>query len=80
MAMQTANFQQLSEDAASVIAVAQDHDVLIVNEGKVVAVVSKPRPQHDKEFWAQREKRLAEIVLNGEWDSTKAISEDRDRL
>jgi hypothetical protein len=42
--------------------------------------VSKPQsPAEWEAYWKQREARLAEIVAMPDWDSTAAISEDRDR-
>jgi prevent-host-death family protein len=36
--MQTISLQDLRDDAAGVIAAAQDRDILVVDNGKVVAV------------------------------------------
>jgi hypothetical protein len=78
--MQTTNLEQLREDAAAVIAAAQNADIQVISEGKVVAVVSRPRPvQGFDEYWQKREEQLREIVLDVGWDSTKAIEEDRNR-
>jgi hypothetical protein len=78
--MQTVNVQQLRDDTAGVISAAQVADVLVVDEGRVVAVVTKPRTNADFEaYWQAREKLLAEVTVDSSWDSTQAISEDRDR-
>ena len=45
-----------------------------------LAVVSKLQsPSEWEAYWKQREALLAEIVAMPDWDSTVAISEDRDR-
>jgi hypothetical protein len=77
--MQTVDVSQLSRDVPSVIAAAQREDVFVVEHGKVVAIVTKPRPGPDERYWRERERMLADIVADPEWDSTEAISQDRDR-
>jgi len=78
--MQSANLQQLREDTASVIAAAQTEDVLVIEEGKVIAVVSRPRAAADfDKYWHDREKRLEPVVAAPGWDSSSAVSQDRDR-
>jgi len=77
--MQTIDVQTLQNDAESVIEAAQTEDVLITSEGKVVAVVSKPPPFDRARYLAERERLLAQISVDPDWDSTRAISEDRDR-
>jgi hypothetical protein len=78
--MQTVNVQQLSQDPEGVIAAAQHHDVLVVEAGRVVAVVSKPPARRDfASYWQERVQRLAAITIDSTWDSTVAVSEDRDR-
>lgn len=78
--MQTISFQQLCDDAGAAIAAAQQSDVFVVQDGKIVAVVSRPRVSQDfAEYWQQRETALKGIVAGADWDSAKIISEDRDR-
>lgn len=77
--MQTIDVQTLQKDAESVIEAAQTEDVLITSEGKVVAVVSKPPPFDRSHYLAERQRLLAQITVDPDWDSTQAISEDRDR-
>jgi prevent-host-death family protein len=78
--MQTISLQDLRDDAAGVIAAAQDRDILVVDNGKVVAVVSKPPPAAEfGRYWMEREKLLAGVVALPGWDSTNAVSEDRGR-
>ena len=78
--MQTINVQQLGENAAGVIAAAQSGDVFVVEGGQVVAIVSKPRAPTDvSNYWREREALLAEVVAAPGWDSTNAVSDDRDR-
>ncbi len=78
--MQTVNVQQLSQDAAGVIAAAQHDDVLVIDAGRVVAVVTRPPVRRDfATYWQERERRLAGITIDPAWDSTAAVSEDRER-
>ena len=78
--MQTINIQELGENAPGVIAAAQNPDVFVVDGGKVVAVVSKPRaPANFEQYWQWREKMLEHVVAAPDWDSTQAVSDDRDR-
>lgn len=78
--METVDVQQLGPETARVIAAAQHGDVLVVDSGRVVAVVTKPpAPRDFAIFWREREKRLAEITIDPSWDSTQAVSEDRER-
>lgn len=77
--MQTIDVQTLQNDAESVIEAAQTEDVLITSDGKVVAVVSKPPPFDHARYLVERERFLAQITVDPDWDSTQAISEDRDR-
>jgi hypothetical protein len=54
--------------------------VLVVDGGKVVAVVSEPKPAADfAAYWEQRERQLQSVVSAPEWNSTDAVSEDRNR-
>jgi hypothetical protein len=79
--MQTTTLTQLCENASAVVAAAQKDDVFIVDQGKIVAVLSKPRlPADFDEYWKLREKMLADVIAAPGWDSTEAISEDRDRV
>ncbi len=77
--MQVIDVQQLQENVASVIAAAQQGEVLVVQDGIVVAVVSKPKSHADAAYWREREALLADVVAAPGWDSTIAVSEDRDR-
>jgi antitoxin (DNA-binding transcriptional repressor) of toxin-antitoxin stability system len=78
--MQTTNLQQLRDDASGVIQAAQSGDVYVINEGKVVAVVSRPPASTNfAEYWRQREEALKGAVVQDGWDSTRAIEADRDR-
>ena len=78
--MQTVDISQLRNDTSGVISAAQHSDVLVIDGGRVVAVVSKPRASADFEaYWQERERLLSGIKMNPEWDSAQAISEDRDR-
>jgi len=77
--MHKVDVQTLQSDAESVIAAAQSEDVLITNRGKVVAIVSKPPSTDMVRHWIERERILSQITMDPTWDSTRAISEDRDR-
>ncbi|MCI0362109.1 MAG: hypothetical protein L0211_26810 [Planctomycetaceae bacterium] len=78
--MQMIDVQQLQENAQGVIAAAQKEEILVVRDGVVVAVVSRPRrPADFSKYWEERELRLAGIDFGPDWDSTQIISEDRDR-
>jgi hypothetical protein len=78
--MQTANLQQLRENTASVIAAAQTADMLVIEEGKMIAVVSRPRVAIDfAQYWIDRERSLELVVAEPGWDSASAVSHDRDR-
>ena len=88
--MQTYDINQFRQDIDGVIAAAQKDDVQIVENGRVLAVVtapprqiSSPRPMTREEFeayWQERERILADVIVDPLWDSTQAISEDRDRV
>lgn len=78
--MQIIGLTQFRKDVEGVLAKAQTDEVLICDQGAALAVVSKPRVPADwAAYWAQREARLADIVAMPGWDSTIAVSEDRDR-
>jgi antitoxin (DNA-binding transcriptional repressor) of toxin-antitoxin stability system len=77
--MTTIDVETLQRDTKSVIDAAQIEDVLITSDGKVVAVVSKPPPFDYGEYLEERSRLLSQITIDPTWDSTKAISEDRDR-
>jgi antitoxin (DNA-binding transcriptional repressor) of toxin-antitoxin stability system len=78
--MDAVTIQQLRDDVSSVISAAQHGEVAVIDQGRVVAVVTKPRPIPDFEaYWRERERTLADIVVDPAWDSTEAISQDRDR-
>ncbi len=77
--MVTINVERLGDDVQGVIAAAQIGDVLVMDQGKIVAVVSKPRPIHDAAYWRERDALLASVVAAPDWDSTVAVSQDRDR-
>lgn len=78
--MESVDVQQLGQEAARVIAAAQHGDVLVIDAGQVVAVVTKPPQRRDfATYWQEREQRLAGITIDPNWDSTTAVSEDRER-
>jgi len=78
--MQIIELEQFRNDIDGVLAKAQTDEVLICDRGTALAVVSKPKSPTDwAAYWDQREARLAEIVAAPGWDSTSAVSEDRDR-
>jgi hypothetical protein len=78
--MQTIDINQSREDSANVISAAQQTDVYIVEQGRVVPVLSKPRASDNFEaYWQERERLLSRITIDPNWDSTEAVSEDRDR-
>jgi hypothetical protein len=86
--MQTVDLQKLHdglrEQTDSVVAAVQKADVAVISHGKVVAILTRPPELNidlmtDEEFGRWREERLSSIKLLGEWDSTKSVSEDRDR-
>jgi hypothetical protein len=78
--MQTTSLQQLRDDTAAVIAATENGEVLVVDGGKVVAVVSEPKPAADfAAYWEQRERQHQSVVSAPEWNSTDAVSEDRNR-
>lgn len=78
--MQIVELQKFREDIERVFASAQTEEVLICDHGTAVVVLSKPKTPVDMEqYWQQREARLAEIKAMPGWDSTVAVSEDRDR-
>ena len=78
--MQIVELEQFRKDVDGVLAKAQTEEILICKHGTALAVVSKPKSPADWDaYWKQREARLAEIVALPGWDSTVAISEDRDR-
>jgi antitoxin (DNA-binding transcriptional repressor) of toxin-antitoxin stability system len=78
--MQIIELEDLRNDIEGVLAKAQMGEVLICDHGTALAVVSKPKPPPDwAAYWAQREARLAGIVAAPGWDSTIAVSDDRDR-
>ena len=78
--MHAVSIQQLRDDAAGVVSAAQQGDIAVLDEGRVVALVTKPRPIADFEaYWQERERLLAGIVVDPAWDSAEAISQDRDR-
>jgi hypothetical protein len=78
--MQTISLQQLRDDAEAAVVAAQKSDVLVVEDGKVLAVVSRPRAsQNFAEYWQRREALLQGITAGPDWDSTQVISEDRER-
>ncbi len=78
--MQIVELQQFRDDVEGTLAKAQSDEVLICDQGTALAVVSKPRAPIDfAHYWQQREARLAEVKAAPGWDSTIAVSEDRDR-
>jgi hypothetical protein len=78
--MQIVELAQFRSDVDGVLAKAQSDEILICDHGTALAVVSKPRVPADWDrYWENRERLLAGITVDPEWDSTKAISDDRDR-
>ena len=78
--MQTMSVEQLRADADRAIAAAQESDVFVVENGKVVAIVTRPRENKEfVDYWRQRETLLEGVIAGEDWDSAKAISDDRDR-
>jgi hypothetical protein len=78
--MQIVELQAFRDDMERVIASAQTEEVLICDRGTAVVVLSKPKSPFDFErYWQEREAKLAEIQALPGWDSTIAVSEDRDR-
>jgi|KBSSwiStaDraftv2_1062776.scaffolds.fasta_scaffold919185_1 antitoxin (DNA-binding transcriptional repressor) of toxin-antitoxin stability system len=79
--MQSVNIQQLRDDVAGVISAAQQGDVAVTDQGRIVAMVTKPRSNPDFEsYWQWRERMLADVVAAPGWDSTQAVSDDRDGI
>ena len=78
--MQIVELDEFRNNIDGVLAKAQTDEVLICDRGNALAVVSKPKSPADwAAYWARREARLVEIVAMPGWDSTIAVSEDRDR-
>jgi hypothetical protein len=87
--MRFVELETLHAETAEVIGWVADDDVSIVANGKVVAIMTRPHVRAEPKqrtaeehaaFIREREERLSSIKLLGEWDSTQAISEDRDRF
>lgn len=78
--MVTIDIQQLHDETERFVRQAREQEIHVQAEGTVVAVLSGLRLPADFEaYWRQREAVLAAIKLLGDWDSTEAISEDRER-
>jgi hypothetical protein len=78
--MEIVELEQFRRDIDGVLEKAQSNDVLICDRGSALVIVSKPKSPADwAAYWVQREARLADIVAAPDWDSTIAVSEDRDR-
>lgn len=78
--MQIVELAEFRGDIDGVLAKAQSDEVLICDHGAALAVVSKPKLLVDwSRYWEERERLLASVTVDPEWDSTVAISEDRDR-
>jgi hypothetical protein len=79
--MATISIQQLHDETERFVRQAAYQEIEVRADGEVVAVLGAPRTPHDFEaYWRQRERRLSSIRMLGVWDSTKAVSEDRERL
>jgi hypothetical protein len=78
--MQIIELAQFRDDIDGVLAKVQNEEVLICDQGAALAVVSKPKlPVDWQKYWEERERLLAEVTVDPDWDSTLAVSEDRDR-
>lgn len=78
--MEIIELHHFRNDIEGTLARAQNDDVLICDQGTAVAVVSKPKVATDwKHYWEERERLLSTITVDPGWDSTQAISDDRDR-
>jgi hypothetical protein len=77
--MQTVEIERLGGEIHALVAAAQTDDVFITEHGRIVAVLSKPKLALDDDYGRQREALLAQVVVASDWDSTVAVSEDRDR-
>lgn len=77
--MLSVDIEQLGGEIHSLVAAAQTDDVYITDQGRIVAVLSKPKFALDDDYRRRREALLAQLVVASDWDSTVAVSEDRDR-
>jgi hypothetical protein len=78
--MVTIGIQQLHDETERFVREARDQDVHIQDNGTLLAVLSGPRLGASfQEYWSEREKVLAAVTLQGTWNSTEAISDDRER-
>lgn len=77
--MKTITIEELHRETGKFVHAAAAEDVVVVEQGKPVAVLKGPvNSGRFDEFWQQREQQLASIPAVAE-DSTAYVSEDRDR-
>jgi hypothetical protein len=80
--MVTISIQQLHNETERFVRQAAEEEIWVVVDGKIVAVLGRPQALavDFETYWRQREQRLSGIRLLGDWDSTEAVSQDRERL
>jgi hypothetical protein len=76
--MVTITIQQLHEETERFVRQAGEEEIQVQADGRVLAVLSRPRaPVEFEAYWRRREQVLSRVSLQGPWDSTQAVSEDR---
>jgi hypothetical protein len=78
--MQTVTLEELQNDLERYVRASQQGDIEIHAQGKVMAILTAPRPATIwQEFWQHRERALSRVSITGDWNSMSAVSADRDR-
>lgn len=77
--MVTISIQQLHDETERFVRQAGAEQVQVQADGRVLAVLRRPPfPGEFEAYWFKREETLARVSLSGEWDSTLAVSQDRE--
>jgi hypothetical protein len=78
--MQFITIDQLRNNLERYVRESHQGDIEIREQDKAMAVLTAPRPSAVSDrFWEERERVLSTIHLGADWNSTAAVSSDRDR-
>lgn len=77
--MVTISIMQLHDETERFVRQAGTEEIQVQADGRVLAVLCRPPvPAEFEAYWRQREQLLARVSLQGVWDSTEAVSQDRE--